>query len=114
MDIFYKEPTNGNLEYKLNLNKMNHHKFQKYSSQLKYRILEGNGVAIYIIGIHDNGKIIGLNQADIPKTKQLFSDMCENVQCKIDIILNCKCKSKLFLIIKISALFDIDNLSYII
>lgn len=114
MNIFYKEPPIGNLEYKLNLNKMNNNKFQKYSSQLKYRILEGDGYAIYIIGVNDFGEVIGLNRGDIPKTTKLFNEMCANVQCKIDIILNCTYKSKSFLIIKSSALFDMDNLSYII
>ena len=34
------------------------------TTQLKWRILEGNGIAIYLIGINDNGSFYGLTEAD--------------------------------------------------
>tara|TARA_B100001094_G_C17721683_1_gene572293 strand:+ start:261 stop:605 length:345 start_codon:yes stop_codon:yes gene_type:complete len=114
MKIFVKESNDGNIEYKLNLSNMSKIKFQKYSTQLKYRILEGTGTAIYIIGISDNGSIFGINNCDINNTINLFNYICKNVNCSIDLILKCKYINKFFLIIKVSCLFNINNLPYLI
>ena len=114
MKFFDKESNDGNIEYKLNLSNMSKIKFQKYSTQLKYRILEGNGIAIYIIGISDNGFIFGISNYEINYTINLFNYICNNVNCKIDLILKCKYNNIFFLVIKVSCLFNINNLPYLI
>ena len=112
--IFCQEPEYGNLEYKLTLNNLSKKKEQRYSTQLLYRVLEGEGVAIYIIGVSDNGKVIGIKNIDIDPTINRIQSICHNVNCKIGIILNSTLKNKKFLIIKILANFDINSLPYII
>jgi len=64
--ILPAESDTGNIEYKLSLANIdiNSSIFEDRITQLKYRLNEGNGEAIYYIGILDNGKIVGLS-ADI-------------------------------------------------
>ena len=84
------------------------------SFQLQYRILEGNGSAIYIIGVNDFGYVIGIPDRDFNYTINLFNMICENVKCQIDLILLCKLYNKKFLIFKVSSLLDISNLPFLI
>jgi hypothetical protein len=56
----------GNREYKLYLDIHNNNdKLQKRSTQLLYRLNEGEGRAIYLIGVNDNGISIGCNLQDL-------------------------------------------------
>jgi elongation factor 1-alpha len=57
-----KEKDNGYIEYKLHLCNIDDNKLKNRMTQMQYRLLEGNGKAIYIIGINDNGEFIGINK----------------------------------------------------
>lgn len=114
MYLFYKESDNGNIEYKLHLLNLNNFKIEKYSTQLMYRILEGSGIAIYIIGINNDGKLYGIQNNQINYTIRILNKICMNVNCKIDIILQCKYKNIYFLIIKIISCFNINDLPFLI
>ena len=59
LNFFNKESDTGNIEYKLYIGK-NKCK-DSLLSQCYYRIREGNGKAIYIIGITDNGDLVFTN-----------------------------------------------------
>lgn len=50
------EPEFGNVEYKLKLISPSKHRFDHLVTQLKWRLNEGNGEAIYEIGVTDSGK----------------------------------------------------------
>lgn len=108
--LFSNESDFGNIEYKLNLNNMTNNKIEKYSSQLKYRVIEGNGESIYIIGINDYGNICGLESID--NTIKIFNFICKNVNCSIQFILKCKFNNKKFLIMKIISNFDTNLIPY--
>lgn len=114
MNIFNKELNTGNIEYKLNLCNMSANKFQKYSTQLQFRILEGNGSAVYIIGVNDYGYVIGIPDSEFNYTINLFNMICENIKCKIDLIIKCKLQNIRFLIFKVSSSIDISNLPFLI
>lgn len=55
----------GNIEYKLKLISPSAVRFEQLVTQLKYRIAEGGGQAIYEIGVADDGSLRGLNEAGI-------------------------------------------------
>ena len=61
------ENEEGNKEYKRYLkNKCNDKDFyNKRATQMKYRLIEGNGKAIYMIGIEDDGNLSGIQLDDI-------------------------------------------------
>ena len=50
------EPQFGNIEYKLKLISPSKQRLEHLVTQLKWRLNEGNGEAIYEIGVTDSGK----------------------------------------------------------
>ena len=54
----------GNTEYKLKITDLDHEKLNKRMTQMKFRVEEGCGEAIYYIGVSDDGRTIGLNQSE--------------------------------------------------
>ena len=99
MDLFCHEPYYGNIEYKSQIFIPNRYKFEKYSSQMKYRIIEGKGEAIYLIGISDSGKVRGLSIEKIDKTMETIHQIANNINSKIVLILHCRINTKLFMFV---------------
>ena len=73
MPILNKELEYGNIEYKLHLKNISQEKIIRYSTQMNFRLNEGNGTAYYIIGIKDNGCIVGL-------TNEILNDSINNLK----------------------------------
>lgn len=83
------ENDDGNREYKRNLlsksseSKSNKHKintfYNKRATQMLHRLHQGNGKALYIIGIEDNGKCTGLTISELNET-------LENLLCIVNIV----------------------------
>ena len=111
MSIFQKEEYYGNIEYKryFYLNNHNPYRFQKYTTQLNYRLYEGDGKAIYIIGVDDNGSVIGLTDSSINENLLYLKRMCEEIKVTIKLIMNCYFKNKKFLIVTINSDKHRDN-----
>ena len=106
---FPKQPPEefyGNKEYKWkiipkdisNLEK----KANKLASQLMYRIYEGDGKAVYIIGILDNGTPIGLNHDETYNTLEMFNNMTKIINCDINKIRLYKKNSNYIITIRVS------------
>ena len=78
----------GNKEYKWKLIPDSYHnvfkKKNKIASQMKYRLYEGNGKAIYLIGVTDSGRSVGLCQNDIYKSIKFINDSAEIIKTNID------------------------------
>ena len=78
----------GNREYKLSLNYDNFSQktqksiINKKTTQMNYRLNEGIGKALYIIGIQDNGIAEGINIIELLKSLYYFTIMCFNIDCK--------------------------------
>ena len=54
------EKDDGNIEYKLFLKPKSEDRFKELISQMSYRLNEGNGECVYILGVTDLGETIGL------------------------------------------------------
>ena len=63
MNLFGKEPGEGNIEYKLYINPK---KKDKLVSQFFFRMREGSGKAIYLLGVHDSGSL----ECGLPRAQQ--------------------------------------------
>lgn len=63
------EPEFGNVEYKLKLISPSKQRFDHLVTQLKWRLNEGNGEAIYEIGVTDSGRYF-----DFKKLKKSFNE----------------------------------------
>jgi GTPase len=59
------EVEKGNIEYKLKLIDPSPNRFERLVTQMKWRLQEGLGEAIYEIGVGDNGTCVGLDEEDL-------------------------------------------------
>jgi len=73
----------GNVEYKLNLCGIGEDIFEKRVTQLKYRIIEGNGEAIYYIGVSDSGQIIGITNDQFQESIDLLKKLANKLDCSV-------------------------------
>jgi small GTP-binding protein len=80
------EPFEGNVEYKWKLLEMSEIEMEKKKSQLKYRLTEGNGEAIYYIGVRDNGMIQGLDENDFEMTTNHLVIIAKSLHCYIQML----------------------------
>ena len=113
MSVFEQESNIGNIEYKVSLKQFSNLKLIKYATQLKYRILEGEGYAIYIIGITDRGNIRGIDES-VDFIIRKINYICNEINSKISLIIHCNFNYKKFIIVKIISNFDLNDLSIII
>ena len=107
-----KEEYYGNIEYKVKFENMNDSKIKKYATQMKFRIIEGNGYAIYLIGVSDDGYIKGVSNTEIDKILDTMNKICNEINSNVEekFIINIKNTQKVFLILKIKGNFNIDNI----
>lgn len=81
-----RENDEGNIEYKWKFNekKINDNKIEKLISQMRYRIMEGNGAAFYYIGVKDNGNCDGIEWYDLLYTLEIIqivsNKLCANIE----------------------------------
>lgn len=64
-DMLPPEPQLGNIEYKLKLIDPSEQRFEHLVTQMKWRLREGHGEAIYEIGVSDSGQLRGLTERDM-------------------------------------------------
>jgi GTPase SAR1 family protein len=73
----------GNKEYKLKIINKENDRLEKLASQLKWRLNEGNGEALYYIGVNDDGSVVGLGGNELNETIKNIKKMCEKINSKI-------------------------------
>lgn len=78
-----KESYYGFVEYKRHIKLTTPFKHNSLVSQLRYRLIEGNGRCIYMIGVEDNGTIFNLNEDDYNETLKNLENMCIDVKATI-------------------------------
>lgn len=107
-----KEQYYGNVEYKLKFEYMNDTKIKKYATQMKFRIIEGNGEAIYLIGVRDNGQIVGQQESDIEYSLDILGRMADEINSNIKqvIKINVENSDKKILMVSIKAGFNIEEI----
>lgn len=88
----------GNTEYKIFLSpnyrkkiKKNqqlyfHNYIQNKSTQMLFRLLEGQGKALYLLGIEDNGKVRGMNSEEMKLSIKNINLMAHQIGAIIKII----------------------------
>ena len=60
IDKLEEEEFHGNIEYKQYLYDLSQKRITKLATQMDFRLREGEGEAIYYIGVNDNGYVEGL------------------------------------------------------
>lgn len=80
------EVEQGNVEYKLKLIDPSPTRFEHLVTQMKWRLQEGLGEAIYQIGVEDNGSLSGLSEDEIHKSIETLRSMAQRLGASITII----------------------------
>ncbi|GAA6057458.1 hypothetical protein JCM3770_000772 [Rhodotorula araucariae] len=66
----------GHIEYKLKLlTPTSLHRLEKLRTQLKWRLVEGGGLAVYELGVLDDGTLVGLAQSDMDESLRTLGQM---------------------------------------
>ena len=77
----------GNKEYKrylINHPKNNQEKFiEKRATQMLFRLIEGNGKAIYLFGVEDNGNIKEMDEAQLQATIFYLKKITNSIKANI-------------------------------
>ncbi|MBD3192667.1 MAG: elongation factor 1-alpha [Candidatus Heimdallarchaeota archaeon] len=81
-----EEADDGNVEYKLKLIDPNATRFEHLVSQMKFRLLEGQGEAIYEIGVEDNGFPKGLSDKELEDSLKTLEKMAKKLKAEITIL----------------------------
>ncbi|KAK0083406.1 hypothetical protein PV325_008831 [Microctonus aethiopoides] len=92
------EPEHGNIEYKLKLVNPSNQRFEHLVTQMKWRLQEGHGEAIYQIGVEDNGRLVGLSRDEMKASLKTLRDMATRLGATTRILrerlANAKAKTK--------------------
>ncbi|KAF9932315.1 GTP binding protein [Linnemannia zychae] len=76
----------GNVEYKLKLIATAPDRFEHLVTQLKWRLSEGHGSAIYEIGVADDGSFVGLSPQDMEVSLQTLYRMADFLKADVTIL----------------------------
>lgn len=77
------EKDDGNIEYKRQLIDLDNDKINKRSTQMKYRVYEGLGEALYYIGVEDDGSISELNEDEYNKSIKNLELIANKINCQV-------------------------------
>ena len=80
------EPEQGNIEYKLKLISPSSQRFEHLVTQMKWRLREGDGEAIYQIGVENNGRLTGLTREDMKASLKTLNDMAARLSATTSIL----------------------------
>lgn len=85
-DMLPPEPQLGNIEYKLKLISPSKQRFEHLVTQMKWRLREGNGEAIYEIGVSDSGHLHGLNEKDMNASLATLKQMAHKLGASTSVL----------------------------
>jgi len=77
------EVEEGNVEYKLHLINPSSARFARLVTQMKWRLLEGGGQAIYELGVSDSGALVGLAPDDLRATLDTLHAMATEIGARV-------------------------------
>lgn len=73
----------GNIEYKRCLINIDKERYEEFVSQMLWRIKEGNGEAIYYLGVEDNGSFYNWTNKQRNESIKNFNDIIKRANLKI-------------------------------
>ncbi|KAJ4474431.1 hypothetical protein J3R30DRAFT_678093 [Lentinula aciculospora] len=76
----------GSIEYKLRLLHPSPARFTRLVTQLKWRLLEGGGRALYELGVGDDGELVGLGKKDMEETVAVLGEMAGELGARVWVV----------------------------
>jgi GTPase len=78
-----RESDEGNIEYKLKLLNLTNERKEQLTTQLNYRLEEGNGECFYELGIKDDGFVKGISKVELEKTLENLNLLTDKLNVSI-------------------------------
>ncbi|XP_022258408.1 GTP-binding protein 2-like isoform X2 [Limulus polyphemus] len=85
-DSLPPEAAEGNVEYKLKLINPSQSRLEHLVTQMKWRLREGQGEAIYEIGVDDGGTLVGLCELEMDASMKTLYLMADKLGASINIL----------------------------
>ncbi len=82
-----KTPFEEIQEYRINKCFKSNLRFNQLATQMKFRISEGEGIAIYYIGVNNDGTIYNLSKKEKSISLKILKEIVKFINCKIDKLL---------------------------
>ncbi|KAJ9110114.1 hypothetical protein QFC19_001785 [Naganishia cerealis] len=76
----------GHIEYKLRLLPSGPERFERLTTQLKWRLQEGGGQAVYEIGVLDDGTLIGITNQDMDRSLETLELMAAELGATVMVL----------------------------
>ncbi|KAH6941785.1 hypothetical protein HPB50_023591 [Hyalomma asiaticum] len=80
------EAAEGNVEYKLKLVNPSQSRLEHLVTQMKWRLREGQGEAIYEIGVEDGGLLVGLSASDMAASLATLQCMATKLGASLTVL----------------------------
>lgn len=80
------EAAEGNVEYKLKLVSPSQSRLEHLVTQMKWRLREGQGEAIYEIGVEDGGLLVGLSPTDMGASLKTLECMATKLGASLTVL----------------------------
>lgn len=80
------EPQSGNVEYKYKIVNPSKTRLDHLTSQMKWRLREGQGEAIYEIGVKDNGLLEGLPDEEMEESLRILREMASKLGASVTVL----------------------------
>ncbi|CAF3272896.1 unnamed protein product [Rotaria socialis] len=80
------EPQEGNIEYKLKLIDPNPYRLEHLITQMNWRLQEGQGEALYEIGVEDCGTLSGVSSEELEASLTTLKTMADRLGASITIL----------------------------
>jgi len=74
------------VEYKLQLLSPTPARFARLVTQMKWRLLEGGGEALYEIGVADSGQLVGLQRCDLERSLETLEEMAGEIGASVIVV----------------------------
>lgn len=86
MKRYPKEREEGAVEYKSRLTSATRERVERLASQMKYRLAEGGGEAIYLIGVEDDGTPRGLTEDEERETLRVLGEAASLIGAQMRVV----------------------------
>jgi len=83
---FDREREEGSVEYKLKIVGVDRERLENLATQMKYRVLEGGGEAIYEIGVTNDGQLIGMTDEELRESLQNIDLVASKIGVKTTLL----------------------------
>lgn len=84
--VFEPEVEEGNVEYKLKMNPPDSYRLEQLATQMQWRIEEGEGCAIYRLGVRNNGVQQGIGGKELEKSFNTLRQLCKKIGAKMKVV----------------------------